>query len=160
MYSIRHSTGHLKYSKALDGLGRGFELQDMWRADSSKTVFTHYSLTGASRIDRIYSTKEMSYKKISVETVAAAYINHLSVVLWVSVDVLIVRRGEGFRKKTTSILCEEAFKERLLQKWAVWKQQKRFNPDWPMWWGRYTKKQIRIFCIQEGSERRRDFVRM
>jgi len=60
----------------------------------------------------------------------------------------------------TYILSEEAFKERLHQKWAIWRQQRRFYPEWPMWWGRYTKKQIRLFCIQEGSERRRDFVKM
>jgi hypothetical protein len=40
----------------------------------------------------------------------------------------------------TSIVSEEAFNKRLLQKWAVWRQQRRFYPNWPMWWGRYTRK--------------------
>jgi hypothetical protein len=95
-----------------------------------------------------------------VETVAAAFTDHLSVVMRLSVDILIVRRGKGLWQTNASILSEEDFKRRLQQKWAVWRQQRKFYPDWPMWWGRYTKKQIRIFCIQEGSERRRDFVRM
>ena len=43
----------------------------MWRADPLRTVFTHYSPLGASRIGRIYTTKEMSDKKIGVENVAA-----------------------------------------------------------------------------------------
>jgi len=52
----------------------------MWRADTLRTVFTHYSPMGASRIDRIYTTKELSDKKIGVETVTAAFIDHLSTV--------------------------------------------------------------------------------
>jgi len=47
------STGHFNYSEALDGLVRGFELHDMWRADPLRIVFTLYSPMGASRIDRI-----------------------------------------------------------------------------------------------------------
>jgi len=34
----------------------------------------------------------------------------------------------------TSVLSEEDFKERLHQKWAVWRQQKRIYHDWLMWW--------------------------
>jgi len=26
--------------------------------------------------------------------------------------------------------------------WAVWWQQRRFYPDWPIWWGRYTKTDL------------------
>ena len=62
------STGHFNYSKALDGLVRGFKLQVMWRAEHLRTVFTHYSPMETSRIDRIYTTKEQSGKKIGVET--------------------------------------------------------------------------------------------
>jgi hypothetical protein len=60
---------------------------------------------------------------------AAAFTDHLSVIMRFSVDVRIVRRGRGFWKMNTSIPREEAFKERLRQKWAVWRQQRRFYPD-------------------------------
>ena len=56
----------LNYSKALDGLVRGFELRDMWRADPLRTVFTHFSPLGESRIDRIYTKKEPGDKDIGV----------------------------------------------------------------------------------------------
>jgi len=114
---------------------------------------------GSSRIDRIYTTKELCDKKIGVETMAPAFTDHLSVVMRFCVYVSIVRRGKEFRKINTFILSEEAFKERLREKWAVWRQERMFYSDWPMWWGRY-KKQIRLFCIQEGAERWRDFVKM
>jgi len=111
----------------------------MLRADPVTTVFTHFSPVGVSRSDRIYTTKEMSDKKISAGTVAAAFTDHLSVAMRLSVNVLIVRRGKRFWKMNTSILSEEVFKKSLQQTWAVWRQQRRFYPDWPMWWGRYTK---------------------
>ena len=94
---------------------------------------------GTSRIDWIYITKKLSDKKIAVETVAAAFTDHLSVVMRFSVDVPIMRRGKGFWKMNTSILSEEAFKESLLQKLAVWRKHRWFYPDGPMWWGRYKK---------------------
>jgi endonuclease/exonuclease/phosphatase family metal-dependent hydrolase len=86
------STGHFNNSKALDGLVLGFKLQDMWCADPLRTVFTHFSPMEASRIDRMYTTKEMSDKKTGVETVAAAFTDHLSMVMQLSVDVPFVRR--------------------------------------------------------------------
>jgi len=49
---------------------------------------------GAQRIDRVYTKKEMSDKKIGVETVTAAFTDHLSVVMRLSVDAPIVRRGK------------------------------------------------------------------
>ena len=71
----------MSHSKALEGLVHGFELQDMWRADTARTVFTHYSLMVASRIDRIYTTKNLIDKLIGVDTVAAAFTDHLSVLM-------------------------------------------------------------------------------
>ena len=101
-------------------------------ANPLRTVFMHYSPMGASRIDRVYTTRNMSDKKIGVNTVAAAFTDHLTVVLRLSIDVPIVRRGKGFWKMNTSILSEEAFKEELRQKWAIWWHQRRFYPEWPM----------------------------
>jgi len=71
---------------------------------------------GASKIDPIDTTKELSDMKIGVETVAAAFTDHLSGAMRLSVDVPIVRRGKGYWKMNTSVLSEEAFKERLRQK--------------------------------------------
>ena len=88
-------TGHTKYSKALDRLVRGFDPHDMWRTDTLRT-FRHYILMGASRIDRIYTNKELRDNKIGVETVAAVFTDHISVVMQSCVDVPIVRRVKGF----------------------------------------------------------------
>ena len=50
-------------------------------------IKTHYSPMGAKRIDPIYTTKELSTKKVGVETVAAAFTNHLAVILRLYVEV-------------------------------------------------------------------------
>jgi len=82
----------------------------------------------ASRIDRIYTTKELSDKKVIVETVAAAFTDHLFVVMWLNLDDFIVRRCKGVWKINISILSEEAFLESLRQMWAVLRQQRKFYP--------------------------------
>jgi endonuclease/exonuclease/phosphatase family metal-dependent hydrolase len=79
-------TGYFNYSKVLDGIVRRFEPQHMCLADPLRSIFTHYSPIGASRIDRIYTTKELSDKKIGVETVASAFTDHKSVVMRLYVD--------------------------------------------------------------------------
>jgi endonuclease/exonuclease/phosphatase family metal-dependent hydrolase len=153
------TTGYFNYSKALDGLVRELGLQDMWQADPSSKIFTH-SPTDASRIDLIYTTKELSANKIGVETVAAVFTDHLAVILRLSVNVPMVRRGRGLWKLNATLLEEEAFREKIHQQWVTWTQQRRNYSDWTTWWGRYTKKKIRLLCIQEGVERRRDFMQM
>jgi len=72
-----------------------------------------------------------------VENVPAAFTDHLSVVIRLTTP--IVRRGKLFWKMNTSILSDEALNERLRQKWALWRRQRRFYTDWPMLWGRYKK---------------------
>jgi len=59
----------------------------------------------------------------------------------------------------TYILSVEAFKERLRQNWAVWRQQRRSTPIGPCG-GEVIQKKVRLFCMQESSEGRRDFVKM
>ena len=147
-------TGHFNYSKALDGLVRVFDLRDMLRADPVTTVFTHFYPVGASRSDRIYTTKELSDKKISAGTVAAAFTDHLSVAMRLSVDVLIVCRGKRFWKMNTSVLSEEAFKNRR-GRFGV---SREGSTPIGLCGGEGIQKRIRLFCIQEGPERRRDFM--
>ena len=146
----RDSTGHFNYGKALDGLVCGFQLQDMWRAEPHKDGYYALLSDWSSRIDRIYTRKELSDKKISVDTVASAFTDHLSVVMRLSIDVPIVRRGKRFWKMNTSFLSEKASKARLRQNWVVWRQQRRFYPDWPMWCGRYTKNRFVFSVFRKG----------
>ena len=131
----KESTGHFNYSRALYGLVHVFDLWDMWKANPPENGYTYYSPMGATRIDRIYTTKELSTKKVEVETVAAAFTDHLAAILRLSVEVPIIRRSRGLWKMNTSLFDEKSVKENLKQQWALWRQQSRLYPDWPMRWG-------------------------
>ena len=67
--------------------------------------------------------------------------------------------GQGSLETKCLPSDEEAFREKIRQQWENWTQQRRNYLDWTTWWGRYTKK-TRLLYIQEGAERRRDFMRM
>ena len=97
----------------------------------------------------IYTTKELSTKTLGVETVAAAFTDHLAVILRLSVEVPIIRRGKGLWKMNTGMFDEETVKEKLQQQLALWRQQRRLYPDWPMWWGRYAKKTFVVSAFRK-----------
>ena len=95
-----------------DVLVRGFELWVTLQMDPPEECLTHYSPMGGTRLDQIYTTKELSTKKIDVETVAAAFTDHLAMIVRVSLDFPIIRRPFW---KINTILNDEAFKEKLSQ---------------------------------------------
>ena len=114
---------------------------------------------GEPRIDQIYTTKDLSDEKTGVETVAATFTDHLSVVMRLSADVSIGRRGKGFWKMNTFILSEETYKRGCARSGRFGGSREGSTPIGPC--GREgIQKQIRLSCIQEGSERRRDFVKL
>jgi hypothetical protein len=61
---------------------------------------------GATRINRIYTTQKMIDRKIGVETVAATFTDHLAVVLRLTVDIPILRRGRGIWKMNAAFVEE------------------------------------------------------
>jgi len=134
------TTGHYKYSRALAELVHGFPLRDTWQAKTARRVYTHYSQTGATRIDRLYASQELLSRKTNAETEAAAFTGHLAVLLRLSVDIPILRRGRGKWKKNTSFLKDHGCKEKLRQRWEFWKREKRQYPQSTLWWGRFVKK--------------------
>lgn len=56
--------GHLNYSRALDNLVRDFGLIDVWATAPESGIFTHYTRKGATRLDRIYVTQNLSGRKV------------------------------------------------------------------------------------------------
>jgi endonuclease/exonuclease/phosphatase family metal-dependent hydrolase len=89
------STGQRNYSRALANVEHGFHLTDAWEAIAPRKVYTHYTPTRASRIDRIYVTDNLKRRKQDVATVAAAFTDHLAVILRLSIDVPVTDEEEG-----------------------------------------------------------------
>jgi len=55
-------------------------------APPTRTIYTHLISTGASRIDRIYVTRNQRTKKRGAEMLAAAFTDHFAVSLHMSLD--------------------------------------------------------------------------
>jgi endonuclease/exonuclease/phosphatase family metal-dependent hydrolase len=90
------STGQGNHSKALERLIRGLDLKDAWDVTSANTIFTHYTTKDASRIDSIYVTENLKRTQQGAEAVAAAFTNHMAIVLRLSIDIPCVTRGKGY----------------------------------------------------------------
>jgi hypothetical protein len=79
------TTGHYNNSRAIAEMIHGFALKDTWQQNPTKPTYTHYSISGATRIDRIYTTQEL-LEKLGIEIIAAAFTELHAVLLRLSVD--------------------------------------------------------------------------
>jgi endonuclease/exonuclease/phosphatase family metal-dependent hydrolase len=80
------STGQGNYSKMLEKLVRGFSLHDAYNTPTPRPNYTHFTPTGASRLDRIYITEHPRKNKHGVETMPAAFTDHLAVIIRLSLQ--------------------------------------------------------------------------
>ena len=92
------ATGGYNYSRALQELIQGLAMIDTWQTNTDRRVYTHISASGASRLDRIYVTKELISRKQGVDIAAAAFTDHLAVCLRLSSELPILRTGRGLWK--------------------------------------------------------------
>jgi len=79
---------------------------DTWQPNTNRCVHTHISRSGASRLECIYSTKELNSRKQGVEVVPVAFTDHLAVCLRLSVELPILRTGRGMWKMDNDVLTE------------------------------------------------------
>ena len=122
--------------------------------------YTHFTSTGASRIDRIYVTRNLRTKQRGVETLAAAFTDHFAVSLRLSLDASSTLRGKGYWKMNISYFSEPDFQQTIKGIWAKWQEHIKYYPNKVMLWGRYVKSMLRQMFCREGVERRRDRVEM
>jgi hypothetical protein len=90
-------------------------------------------------------------RKIGVETVAAAFTDHLAVVLRLRVDIPILRKGRRLWKMNTPFIEENRCKENLRQQWDLWKRRKLLFTEATMWLGRYIKNSDRYLSKKSRS---------
>jgi exonuclease III len=89
------STGHGSFSRSLATLVQGYALHDAWQAGPDSNAYTHYTTHGATRIDRFYLSGDLLVRKTGIATVAAIFMDHLTVVFRRSWSMSIIRRGRG-----------------------------------------------------------------
>jgi hypothetical protein len=99
-------------------------------------------------------------RKKGIETVVAAFTDHLAVMLRLSMDSPIWLRGRGAWRLNSSLLNEQHVLETFKQQWTLWKRQQHLFPNVNLWWWRYCKRRLRQVFQRAEEERRRDFRNM
>ena len=153
----KDATGNFNYSRAVDGLVRGMALQDAWQGEVDPPGYTHYSVGGTARLDRIYISSDLLRGKQGMETLAAAFTDHLAMCLRMTVEEPIVRRCPGYWKMDVRILEDKTSTEQFKTLWDQLKRLKHAFPNAPTWWERACKRRIQYFLRKALADSRRDY---
>jgi hypothetical protein len=145
-------TGTNNHSRALTNIMHGFGLIDTCDTYTSRRIYTHCTSTGASKIDRMYVTRNILSMKESVETVATTFPDHLAVIVRITMNRPLTLRGRGCWRLNVS-LNDKNVQSTLRKQWTKRKTHKKYYSYSAMWRGRYIKKTIQQLFINEGTER-------
>jgi hypothetical protein len=114
--------------------------------------YTHITAKSALRIDRIYTTSQLTARKTGIETIPAAFSDHNAVTIRIATDKP-PNRGRGYWKMNTILLQEKTFSDKLAEEWANWKIKVKYYQTTVMWWTRCVKQRRKILFTMEGAER-------
>jgi hypothetical protein len=151
------TTGAVPRSPALARLQHGIGLHDVWRDHGRTPGYTHYAPHSASRIDRIYVTPPLHNQIIGTELLAAAFTDHMAVVLWLSAPTF-QEQGRGYWKLNLSLLRDATFQEDLKTQWKTWSTCVRHYPNLLWWWIRSVKPKLKRLFMVEGAARKKDMT--
>jgi hypothetical protein len=144
------TTGGTNYSTALNGLITGLGLKDGWDPKTMKGGYTHMTAQSASRIDRIYTTPQLTARKTGIETIPAAFSDHNAVIIRIATDKRSPTRGRGYWKMNTLFLQEKTVSEKLAEEWANLLTPSSRVPL-EMLLGSVASQEIPAFSEPEGS---------
>lgn len=153
-------TGHRYGSQALDKITQGLQLMDLWNVQTSRHVYTHYSPTGAARLDRIYATENIHKNKQGIETLAAAFTDHMAVLARIDLQVPFIHRGRGRWYMNTSLLDDPSYRGEIKKEWSEWIRHIHRYQSISHWWEHHVKRKIKYLFIREGTERKADRTNM
>ena len=88
----------------------------MWAPATGRGVYTHYTRSGAARLDRIYVSRQINGRKYGIETAVAAFTDHLAVILRIALNVTTVQLGRSYWKMDTALLRDAGVQETLQQR--------------------------------------------
>ena len=119
--SDSNCTGHRYSSRSFDKLIQGLKLVDMWNAPKNMQVYTHYTPTGAARLERIYATENIWKNKQGIETIAAAFTDHMAVLVRINLMIPFIHRGRGRWYMNTALIDDPHFRDGIKMEWSEWK---------------------------------------
>jgi endonuclease/exonuclease/phosphatase family metal-dependent hydrolase len=128
------STGHNNYSTALWSFVTHSDLHDVWMPTSQRPEYTYYGPQTASRLDRIYVTKDIYGRKTAVEILAPAFTDHHAVKLRIPILTNTLTRGREYWRMNVSYMHEATWNDAFAAQWAIWQAHKRYYPNEVWWW--------------------------
>jgi endonuclease/exonuclease/phosphatase family metal-dependent hydrolase len=70
----------------------GLQLTDAWKQDPNRPAYKHYINTGASRIDRIYVSSDITEKITGTEFLPAAFTDHSAFIIHLEIGDMGMRK--------------------------------------------------------------------
>jgi hypothetical protein len=131
-------------SCALSEVVRGLALSGAWSQDPQRPAYTHFSPTGATRIDRFYITQNLLLRKTGIEILPAAFTDHNAVVLRLSLSTVRTGWRRGRWKMDPVLVTDAAVNDKIRCAWAKKQRSKHYYSDELMWWERCVKPQFQL----------------
>lgn len=136
------------------------DLHDTWRYFNPRTTqFTYVYRTGASRLDRIYVSRSMSAKLLSVQVHHVAFSDHAAFSCVLQLDPPRERRPPRCWKFNTVHLESQDLRLLVLEKWRECLLKENNFPSAIAWWTGYVKPQLRSaikqYCREANYWKRR-----
>ena len=104
----------------------------------------------------MYVTSNLNDQNVRVETVVAAFTDHLAVCLLVNLEAPLLQRGQDLWKMNRKVLEVTTIRSRFQQERTMWKLQEGKYPDMVTWWEKYVRRKIHFLFTQEGTARARE----
>jgi endonuclease/exonuclease/phosphatase family metal-dependent hydrolase len=106
-------------SSSLEQLIRGFQLHDAWEQKAENRGFTYHTITGASRLDRIYISQGMKEHKKGIEILAAAFTDHMAVTIHLASNHPLQTHGRGIWCMNLMMLKDTDFMNKVRELWTA-----------------------------------------
>ena len=152
-FNERRSTGRTrrrhKNLKALQELSAGLDLVDIWRSlRPNEQGFTFHSSRSLSRIDRIYSSRQLNFTDIEIERLTIGDHDPLIASLSYERETRNHRNASCLWKMNTAILSEDRYARTVSSFLTKAIQHPAREKDVGYWWERVFKPGLRRATIQ------------
>jgi len=104
--------------------------------------------------------KTIGEKKEGIEINAAAFTDHMAVLVGINLMIPFIHRGKRRWYMNTSLIDDPHFRDNIKMEWSEWKKHIRRYPSIVHWWEHHVKRKVKYIFVHEGTERKSDRNRM
>jgi hypothetical protein len=144
--------GNFHTSRALTEMIRGLHLTNMWKQHPNRPAYRHFSNTRASRIDRIYVSRDIASRITGIYFLPGSFTDRNAVVVRLALDEMGARRRPPWWKLDTTMLRDDELLNQLRQQWSRWQRHKSWYPNVNIFWDRFVKLRLCRYLRTLGAE--------